>query len=166
MAQEFREIVAALWRSLRLSRPRFHPENGAAALTVDGVAITLRLAKDGRHIAVAARAGRLSASPAAAEAQVAHLLKANLATLLSSRAGLCLEDQEAQSPSALVRAVVPFDPRGADHATTKLMERLVKAISDVAHLARAHGRVLGSDAPAQPTTLVEELSSDMLVFRL
>jgi hypothetical protein len=161
MPEEFRDIIAALWETLGLPRPRFRQEEAAATLTVDGIVIAIIPSGDRRHITVSAKAGQLSANPVAMDEQVACLLKASLLALPQSRACICLDDQDSPAPSVMVKAIIPFHSYG----TARVMDRLVQAISDVACLAREHGRMLGS-ASAPHERLNEETTGDMVVFRL
>jgi hypothetical protein len=186
MAEEFRDIIAVLWKALGLPRPRFRQEDGAVTLTVDGVAIMLAVTRGHRHIAVSAKAGELSANPVAMNAQVAYLLRASLPALPSSRACTCLDEQDSVTPAVMVKAIIPCSATGASafHSAgnsalksvgnsvvnSVVMDRLVKAISDVACLAREHARVLaqiaGNEQASASHRLPEENASDMVVFRL
>jgi hypothetical protein len=164
MSDAFRHVIALLWRRLGLSRPSFQQDD-VAVLVTDGIAITLALSADGRHILLSAKAGALSGSPLVRDQQAARLLKTNLHTLLSSRVCVCLDDQSSQTPAVMVRAVVPCE--------TAFIDSLTEAISDIAHLAAEHGRELGGQfagalgGPAAPLALPNEgLADDTLVFRL
>ncbi len=161
MPDAFRDVIAALWRALGLSRPGFEADD-VAALQLEGVRITLALSADGRHILLSAKAGALSANVLVRDQQVSRLLKTNLHTLSSSRVCACLDESDPQTPSIVVRAALPCE--------VKFVDPLAEAIADAGHLAKQHARELGGDAGAQPAaaagTPLEGLSDDTLVFRL
>lgn len=163
MPGEFPEIIADLWTALGLSLPSFREGDSSATLNVDGIAVTLSESAIRQHLVVSAKAGRLSADPAAQERQVAYLLGVGVATLPASRACTCLEDRDSPAPAVMVRAVIPLSvqPGARDHAF--VMDQLVKAVSDVAYIAREHSRRLQSDGPRDP--LPADLDSDMVVLR-
>jgi hypothetical protein len=163
MADEFRRIIASLWRSLGLAAQQFRPE-GPVMLTVDGLELKLALIEPGHHIAVSSRVGQLSANPARMDEQIARLLQSNLRMLSHNRACCWLEDSgldgtDPEPPVAVIEAISPCHLASMNH--------LVAIIGDVAHLAGEYGRELGGIMPQPRVERLKEesFSDDLVIFR-
>jgi hypothetical protein len=155
MADEFRRIMASLWKSLGLASPTFRPE-GTTTLIVDGLDLKLALTGDKRHIAVSCKAGPLSTNPTLMNEQITRLLTSNLRTLPYNQACCWLDQQDSPTPVVVVQSITPCNQAS--------MDRLVRAIGDVAHLAGEYSGELGGH-PAEPRARNESLPDDMVIFR-
>lgn len=161
MRDEFDNLVGALWTTLGLPTPAPTADK-RAAVTIDGFALTLREAQDGRRMLVECRVGRLSSDTARRAQQVRTILKTSPALLPRNRAGTFVEETPAGS-IVTIAGVLPYGRRDPG--------ALAELVEDVLQLAEIHSATLAGDMsqagrrPTAPAAAQVAFATENLIFR-
>lgn len=132
MAKDFKSAILELWELFGLEPPRFGPRD-EMSLSAEGASLRLADSEDGRHMLVAADAGRLSEDPMRRADQIRAVLQNNLAYLSSRRVCVCLAADRGAPP--LIEAQAIHDYRSGPGALSAL-------IKDVLFLQERYGAEL------------------------